>query len=88
MVEYILFRGINDGEGHANGLLGLLKGIDYKVNLIPYNETGRGRFKQPEREPVLKFQKILRQKGKFTFIRKEKGADIDAACGQLAGRKP
>jgi len=88
--EYVLFNGLNDSPHEAKKLIALLRGIDYKINLIPYNdaETCCGvslRLKKPDKERVLSFQKVLTTAGVKAFIRKEKGADIFGACGQLAG---
>jgi 23S rRNA (adenine2503-C2)-methyltransferase len=85
--EYILFDGVNDSTEDAHTLVNALKGLKYKVNLIPYNNTGLGELRAPARERILAFQDVIKRAGKMAFIRKEKGADIAAACGQLAGQK-
>jgi 23S rRNA (adenine2503-C2)-methyltransferase len=84
--EYILFNGINDSEEDAEELIKLLRQVDYMVNLIPYNSVEGKEFTKPEREKAIRFQTILIEAGKKAFIRREKGADIAAACGQLAGK--
>jgi 23S rRNA (adenine2503-C2)-methyltransferase len=84
--EYILFNGVNDSIEDAEKLLKTLRGIDYKINLIPYNSVEGKEFSKPERQRVQMFQDVLMAAGKKAFIRREKGADIAAACGQLAGR--
>ncbi|MBI5049514.1 MAG: 23S rRNA (adenine(2503)-C(2))-methyltransferase RlmN [Nitrospirae bacterium] len=90
--EYVLLDGINDSVQDALRLIKLLKGIRAKVNLIPYNPiynppsppfTKRGMFKRPEDAKILAFQKILINAGITAIIRKSKGEDIKAACGQL-----
>jgi 23S rRNA (adenine2503-C2)-methyltransferase len=81
--EYVLLKGINDSLLDAQRLVKLLKGIRSKVNLIPYNEHPGAAFKQPQDTEVLRFQKVLMDTGIHAFIRKSKGRDILAACGQL-----
>jgi len=82
--EYILMKDFNDSEAHAAQLVKLLRGIPCKVNLLQYNETPNTPFKRPSDESVLKFQKVLRKNGLLNFLRKSRGRDISAACGQLA----
>lgn len=82
--EYVLLEGINDSQEDALRLIKLLRGIRSKVNLIPYNPiTAEVDFKKPEDVKVLAFQKILVGRGIRAIIRKSKGEDIMAACGQL-----
>jgi 23S rRNA (adenine2503-C2)-methyltransferase len=85
MVEYPLFSGVNDSLNDAEALHRLMNGVDYKLNIIPYNSVDGKEFHKPERETALKFQKYFMDKGIMAFTRKEKGADIAGACGQLAG---
>lgn len=82
--EYVMFKDINDGEKDAKGLIKNLKCVNYKINLIPYNNSLNKEFVKPDDRRILDFQKILVNHGIKVFIRKEKGADIKAACGQLA----
>jgi 23S rRNA (adenine2503-C2)-methyltransferase len=78
-----MLRNINDTPEDAKRLINLLKGIPSKVNLIPFNPYEGSEFERPEDARVLNFQKIL-LKGHITaLIRKSKGQDILAACGQL-----
>ncbi len=88
-IECILLRGVNDRPADADRLSDYLKRINpvnlVHVNLIRYNETN-GRFQAPARETTRKFQQRLRDKGIKSTIRKSLGREIDAACGQLAGR--
>ncbi|PIE56876.1 MAG: 23S rRNA (adenine(2503)-C(2))-methyltransferase RlmN [Desulfobulbus propionicus] len=86
MIEYTLFDGINDNDGDALALAKLLHGLPCKINLLSVNATDKEAFKSPDRARVLTFQKILRDKGHTVFIRQSRGADISAACGQLAAR--
>ncbi len=81
--EYVLLKGANDSLLDAQRLVKLLKGIRSKVNLIPYNEHPGADYKQPQDTEVLRFQKVLMDAGIHAFIRKSKGRDILAACGQL-----
>ena len=84
--EYTLFAGLNDSELEAKAVAKLLRGLDAKVNLIPYNPVAGLPFQVPEFKNVLAFQKILKNAGIVTMIRTQKGEDIDAACGQLRRR--
>ncbi len=82
--EYVLLGGINDSTKDAHRLVGLLKGIRSKVNLIPYNPPHDAtEFRAPSRDDMMAFQGIIRDTGLTVIIRKSKGADISAACGQL-----
>lgn len=87
MFEYILLQGINDSDREAHELARILRGIPCKVNLLPYNESPGIPFKSPSRNRVYAFQKIVRDAGYSVFIRSSRGADISAACGQLAKDK-
>ena len=82
--EYILMKDFNDSPEHALQLVKILKGIPCKVNLLQYNETPNTPFKRPSEESVFEFQKILRRHGLLNFLRRSRGRDISAACGQLA----
>ncbi|MBA4392677.1 MAG: 23S rRNA (adenine(2503)-C(2))-methyltransferase RlmN [Desulfobacca sp.] len=81
--EYILIKGINDSLQQAKALAGLLKGIKAKINLIPFNAHPGIGFEPPEEKTILKFQDILISNRYTAMIRRSKGADISAACGQL-----
>lgn len=81
--EYVMIDGMNDSLSDAKRLVTLLRGISSKVNLIPFNPLAGSRFKRPSDERVLAFQEILIRGKIYTFIRKSKGQDILAACGQL-----
>ena len=86
--EYVMIDGMNDSLSDAKRLVTLLRGISSKVNLIPFNPFAGSKFKRPSDESVLAFQEILVRGKIYTFIRKSKGQDILAACGQLkAGYK-
>jgi 23S rRNA (adenine2503-C2)-methyltransferase len=85
--EYVMLDGINDFDEDAVRVVGLLKGIQAKVNLIPFNEHPLSSFKKPPRERVLAFQRILLDNHMTVFIRSTRGDDIDAACGMLGAQK-
>ncbi|MGH7274787.1 MAG: 23S rRNA (adenine(2503)-C(2))-methyltransferase RlmN [Nitrospiria bacterium] len=82
--EYVLIKGVNDSILDAQRVVKLLKGIRCKVNLIPYNEHPGANFQRPTDQAVLQFQQVLMDAHLNAFIRKSKGQDILAACGQLA----
>jgi 23S rRNA (adenine2503-C2)-methyltransferase len=87
MFEYILLKGINDSEADAEILAEKLQGIPCKINLLPYNESAGLPFRRPSDETIELFQQTLWNAGYTVLIRSSRGADISAACGQLAGRK-
>lgn len=84
--EYVMLDGINDRHSDAQNLVRILRGIPSKVNLIPFNPYEESNLKRPPDEKVFAFQKILTKAGINTFIRKSKGQDILAACGQLKAK--
>lgn len=81
--EYALLKGINDNVDTANSLGKLLQGMLCHVNLIPVNEIKENDFKKPSKEDIEIFRQVLSSYGVEATVRQEKGADIDAACGQL-----
>jgi 23S rRNA (adenine2503-C2)-methyltransferase len=81
--EYVLLKGVNDSEADARRLARLLAGMPAKVNLIAYNPHPESRFERPDPETVLRFQAVLMEKHFTAVVRKSKGDDILAACGQL-----
>ncbi|AOY78428.1 23S rRNA (adenine(2503)-C(2))-methyltransferase [Clostridium formicaceticum] len=81
--EYALVKEVNDEEVHAKQLGQLLKGMLCYVNLIPVNTVAEARYEKSREEQVKRFQKVLKSQGVEATIRREMGADIDAACGQL-----
>jgi 23S rRNA (adenine2503-C2)-methyltransferase len=84
--EYCMLDGVNDSAGHARELVALVKGrVACKLNLIPFNPFPASGLKRSPRERVHAFAKVLQDAGIVTTIRKTRGDDIDAACGQLAG---
>ena len=83
--EYVLLKGINDGLPNARKLVRLLHGLKCKVNLIPYNGVPDNPYQPPTLDHAHQFQRVLLDKGILATLRLSKGADIQAACGQLAG---
>lgn len=81
--EYILLRGVNDQKEHVGQLAKLLKGLNAYVNLIPYNAVDEKGFQGVDHAHAMVFYDALMKQGIRCTIRKEHGADIDAACGQL-----
>jgi 23S rRNA (adenine2503-C2)-methyltransferase len=81
--EYVLLKGVNDSPAHARELVELLRGVTSKVNLIALNPGPGIHFETPEQKAALEFQKILGTAGIPAFIRRPRGRDIYAACGQL-----
>lgn len=86
--EYVLVHGINDSVAEARQLTRLLRGIRCKVNLIPYNECPDLPFLEPDPATVSRFQEILGAAHFTAIIRKSRGREIRAACGQLAAEYP
>ena len=85
-LEYVLLKGINDSLEDADGLAAIAKRLRVKVNLIPYSEVPSLNFRTPERKDTGAFMKRLTHKGTKVTLRESKGKDIQAACGQLAGK--
>jgi 23S rRNA (adenine2503-C2)-methyltransferase len=84
--EYVMLKGINDKLEHAEELAQLVRGIECKFNLIPFNPFPNAGFESSSWNQILKFQKVLQNAGYITTVRKTRGEDIDAACGQLVGK--
>ena len=85
-LEYVLIKGVNDGLDDADGLGGIARRLQAKVNLIALSPVPQLPFKTPTDGAVRNFARWLEERKVHVTIRKSKGADIDAACGQLAGR--
>ena len=85
-VEYVMLKDVNDKPEHARQLVKLLKDIPSKVNLIPFNPFDEAQYERSSQTVINKFRDILIKNGLVTITRKTRGDDIDAACGQLAGR--
>lgn len=84
--EYVVWKGINDSSEHAQALLEFCQIIPCKVNLIEYNPIDDGEFQQASDESLNMYMDLLERNGITTRIRKSRGKDIDAACGQLANK--
>jgi len=85
--EYVLLHGINDSEQEALKLCELLQGLRCKVNLIPFNPHPGSAFRRPMAEAIERFQKVLHEHGLQINVRRPRGDDIQAACGQLQGEE-
>ena len=85
-IEYLLIKDMNDTPECAKQLAEYLYDIKCNVNLIPYNPTEQNDYKRPSNNSIMKFKCLLEQSGKKVTVRLERGADIDAACGQLRGK--
>ncbi len=84
--EYVMLDGVNDSPALARELVRLLAGRPAKVNLIPFNAFPGTHYRRSSEAAMLRFQDELNRRGLRTTIRRTRGGDIDAACGQLAGR--
>lgn len=84
--EYVMLNGINDSAQHAKELVDLLRQVPCKLNLIPFNPFPLTEYTCSPMETIREFQKIVQTSGIHTTIRKTRGDDIDAACGQLVGK--
>ena len=84
--EYVMLDGINDTDQHARELIRLLKGIPTLMNLIPFNPFKGSGYKTSSTKRVNAFSEILMESGMTTVVRRTRGDDIDAACGQLVGK--
>jgi 23S rRNA (adenine2503-C2)-methyltransferase len=84
--EYVMLDGVNDQPSHAAALVDRVADVPCKLNLIPFNPFPGSEFRTSPRERVLAFQRQLMDAGIVTTVRRTRGDDIDAACGQLAGQ--
>jgi 23S rRNA (adenine2503-C2)-methyltransferase len=86
--EYVLLAGVNDSPADARALATLLAGVKAKVNVIPLNAAAGIPFERPSDEAIDRFAQVLSQHGVFASVRKSRGRDIRAACGQLIVEGP
>jgi 23S rRNA (adenine2503-C2)-methyltransferase len=86
--EYVLLKDVNDTPDDAYRLAKLLRPVKSKINLIPFNSHPGCRYQRPPEDTILRFQEILIDKNYTVMIRRSKGQDISAACGQLATYGP
>lgn len=84
--EYVVWKGINDKKEDVDALVKFCKFAPSKVNLIEYNPIGDGEFQQADNSAIEMYQHILQQNGITVTVRRSRGKDIDAACGQLANK--
>ncbi|MBA2490552.1 MAG: 23S rRNA (adenine(2503)-C(2))-methyltransferase RlmN [Gammaproteobacteria bacterium] len=84
--EYVMLDGVNDSESQAGQLARLLRDIPAKVNLIPFNPFPAALYRRSNDASIDRFRNVLQRHGIVTVTRRTRGDDIDAACGQLAGR--
>lgn len=85
-IEYLLIKDLNDTVNSAKELASYLKDIKCNINLIPYNPTAQNDYQKPSNNSIMKFKALMEHSGKKVTVRLERGADIDAACGQLRGK--
>jgi 23S rRNA (adenine2503-C2)-methyltransferase len=84
--EYVMLAGVNDAPEHARQLVELTRDVPCKFNLIPFNPFPDSGYEKPRAEAMRVFREILQDAGHVVTTRKTRGDDIDAACGQLAGK--
>ena len=85
-IEYLLIKDVNDTLESVKELVNYLHDLKCNVNLIPYNPTEKNDYQKPSNNSIMRFKSLLEQSGKKVTVRLERGADIDAACGQLSGK--
>lgn len=83
--EYVLLAGVNDSEGHARELIRRVRDVPCKINLIPFNPFAGSDLRRPEPQRVRDFAAVVADADIVATVRRTRGDDIDAACGQLAG---
>ena len=86
-MEYITFKNFNDTIEDAKELYNFAKSIPCKINIIEYNPIAQATFSKSDESTIEQFGQYLENKGLIVNVRKSRGKDIDAACGQLAGKK-
>lgn len=84
--EYVMLAGVNDSAAHAQQLIGIAGEVSCKINLIPFNPFPGAGYRRSRPEAIRRFSETLNGAGVVTTTRRTRGEDIDAACGQLAGR--
>ncbi len=85
LFEYVMLKGVNDTNEHAQQLAKLLKGVSAKVNLIPFNSFSQSDYQVSSAKTIEQFQNVLFSQGIRTMTRRTRGEEVAAACGQLAG---
>jgi 23S rRNA (adenine2503-C2)-methyltransferase len=81
-----MLSGVNDSVAQARALVALVKDVPCKFNLIPFNPFGGTSYQRSTPDAIARFRDVLMQAGLVATVRRTRGDDIDAACGQLAGR--
>jgi 23S rRNA (adenine2503-C2)-methyltransferase len=84
--EYVMLDGVNDRPEHARELIALVRDVPCKFNLIPFNPFPNSGYERSSNNAIRNFREILQEAGFIVTVRKTRGDDIDAACGQLAGQ--
>ena len=84
--EYVMLDGVNDSVQHAHELVALVRDLPCKFNLIPWNPFPEAPYRRSSNNAIHRFREVLRKAGFVVTVRKTRGDDIDAACGQLAGQ--
>jgi 23S rRNA (adenine2503-C2)-methyltransferase len=84
--EYVMLDGVNDTPAHARELIELTSDVPCKFNLIPFNPFPQGGYERSRGDAIRRFAELMMRAGVVTTTRKTRGDDIDAACGQLAGK--
>jgi 23S rRNA (adenine2503-C2)-methyltransferase len=84
-IEYVMLQGVNDSTDHAHELVEVLKGTPSKINLIPFNPFPGNEYGRSSNSRIDRFSKVLQAAGLTCIVRRTRGDDIDAACGQLVG---
>jgi 23S rRNA (adenine2503-C2)-methyltransferase len=82
----VMLDGVNDSPEQARRLVARVRDVPCKFNLIPFNPFPNTEFRTSSRTRILAFQRVLREAGLVATVRRTRGEDIDAACGQLAGQ--
>ncbi len=85
-VEYTLIEGVNDQPEHARELVKVLRQVPCKLNLIPFNPFPNSGYRRPSEEAIQRFKDIMIRASIITTVRRTRGDDVDAACGQLVGQ--
>lgn len=85
-MEYVMLAGVNDSPQHAKQLIRILDGVQAKMNLIPFNPFPHTDYQRSDMDTIMRFRDILMSAGLNTTVRRTRGDDIDAACGQLVGQ--
>lgn len=86
LISYVLLKDVNDSIEYAEKLVAYVRGLDVRINVIPYNPSPDSLFSRPSQEVMKAFINCLRSQGLPVFVRHEKGCTIHAACGQLGGK--